>query len=418
MSMVRDKKLAAAGKEKIDWVQKHMPVLGNLRKEYMAGRPFAGVNVSLCLHLEAKTAFLCQVLAEGGARVAISGSNPLSTQDDVAAALAASGVGVYAWYNATAAEYDDFLKINIQENKPHLVIDDGGDLVTLLHSEAFKSYLPDIRGGAEETTTGLVRLRAMARQKQLHFPMIAVNDAYCKHLFDNRHGTGQSVWDGIMRTTNLLVAGKNVVVVGYGWCGKGVAQRARGLGANVLVTEVNPINALEASMDGFRVMPLMEAAPQGDFFVTVTSCVNAIGSRHMAVMKDGAVVCNAGHFDVEIDKKALAIQAKSISTVKKNIIEYRLDQNRSVYLLAEGRLVNLAAGDGHPIEIMDLSFAVQALSLEYLLDNAGRLPHEVIKVPYEIDKRVAELKLASGGIKIDALDEDQARYLSGLHPDI
>jgi adenosylhomocysteinase len=412
MSVVRNPKLAPEGEAKIAWVAMHMPVLGSLRERYRSEKPFNRLNISICLHLEAKTAFLCQVLMEGGARVAISGSNPLSTQDDVAAALAASGVAVYAWHDATADEYHDFLRMNIEENKPQLLIDDGGDMVTLLHSPAFQSYLPEIMGGAEETTTGLLRLRAMVKANLLTFPMIAVNDAYCKYLFDNRYGTGQSVWDGVMRTTNLVIAGKNVVVAGYGWCGKGVASRARGLGANVIVTEVDPISALEALMDGFRVMPMLEAAPLGDIFVTVTSCLSAIGSEHISVMKDGAVLCNAGHFDVEIDKKALAIQAQKIRAVKKNIMEYQLGDGRSLFLLAEGRLVNLASGDGHPIEIMDLSFALQALSLEYLVQEKGRLPNDVLKVPYELDRKVAELKLTATGIRIDVLDKHQKAYLT------
>lgn len=412
MSVVRHEQLAPEGKAKIDWVAMHMPVLGHLKEHYQIEKPFSGLNISVCLHLEAKTAYLCQVLMEGGAKVAISGSNPLSTQDDVAAALADSGVSVYAWHGATAEEYADFLRMNIEENKPQLVIDDGGDMVALLHSQPFQSYLPTILGGAEETTTGLLRLRAMSKANLLAFPMVAVNDAYCKYLFDNRYGTGQSVWDGIMRTTNLLIAGKNVVVAGYGWCGKGVAGRARGLGANVIVTEVNPINALEALMDGFRVMPMLEAAPKGDIFVTVTSCLNAIGSEHISVMKDGAVLCNAGHFDVEIDKKALAVQAQKIRTIKKNIVEYQMKDGRSLFLLAEGRLVNLASGDGHPIEIMDLSFALQALSLEYLVQNIGLLPNDVIKVPYELDQKVAELKLAAAGLAIDILDSKQRAYLA------
>ncbi len=415
MSIIRDKSLAGPGEEKIAWVEKHMPVLGTMREKYRVNKPFQGLRVSICLHLEAKTAYLCRVLAEGGAQVAISGSNPLSTQDDVAAALAEGGVGVFAWHNSSDAEYEDFLYKNLTENRPHLIIDDGGDLTALLHQEDMEPISRDVLGGAEETTTGLIRLRSLARQNKLLFPMMAVNDAHCKYLFDNRLGTGQSVWDGIIRTTNLLVAGKNVVVVGYGWCGKGVANRARGLGANVIVAEVDPIHALEALMDGFRVMPLEEAAPLGDFFITVTSCINAIGSRHIAVMKDRAIMCNAGHFDTEIDKQALTVQAEKIRAGKKNITEYRLKDGRSLFLLAEGRLVNLASGDGHPAEIMDLSFALQALSLEYLQEQAGSLPRRVLKVPYELDKKVAELKLASGGINIDSLDERQARYLSGLH---
>lgn len=417
MSIIRDPGLAEAGEGKIAWVEKHMPLLRALGEEYRKNQPFEGMRISICLHLEAKTAFLCRVLSQGGARVAISGSNPLSTQDDVAAALAARGVGVYAWYNATPAEYDDFLEKNLQENRPHLLIDDGGDLVALLHRDDMQDLCRGVIGGAEETTTGLIRLRGMACSGTLKFPMMAVNDAYCKYLFDNRHGTGQSVWDGIMRTTNLLVAGKNVVVVGYGWCGKGVAQRARGLGANVTVTEVDPIRALEAMMDGFRVMPLLEAAPLGDFFITVTSSINVISESHIQGMKDGAILCNAGHFDREIDKKALARLAGRIRTIKKNIQEYWMKDGRSLYLLAEGRLVNLASGDGHPAEIMDLSFALQALSLEYLKDEGGKLPCQVLGVPLELDRKVAELKLASSGVRIDALDEKQARYLAGLDMD-
>ncbi len=412
MSMIRDEKLAPEGRAKIDWVKKHMPVLGALAREYRDRKPFEGINISICLHLEAKTAYLCQVLAASGARVAIAGSNPLSTQDDVAAALAESGVDVFAWYDASAEEYDNFLEVMLEENRPSLIVDDGGDLVSLLHKKEKEDLLKNIIGGAEETTTGVLRLRAMEQNKVLKFPMMAVNDAYCKYLFDNRYGTGQSVWDGIMRTTNLLVAGKNVVVAGYGWCGKGVASKAKGLGANVIITEVDPIKAVEAVMDGYRVMPLLAAAPLGDIFITVTSCKGAIDREHFKEMKDGAIICNAGHFDVEINKEALKDMAEKVKKGKKNIVEYQLSDKKSIYLLAEGRLVNLAAGDGHPAEIMDLSFALQALSLEYLQQNKGKLPAAVLNVPEELDKSVARLKLKTLGVAIDSLSSEQEKYLS------
>lgn len=412
MSMIRDKKLAPEGRAKIDWVKKHMPVLSALAQGYEERKPFKGLSISICLHLEAKTAYLCQVLAASGAQVAIAGSNPLSTQDDVAAALAESGVDVFAWYDASAEEYDHFLEVMLEENMPDLIVDDGGDLVSLLHEKEKKDLLKNIIGGAEETTTGVLRLRAMEQDNVLKFPMMAVNDAYCKYLFDNRYGTGQSVWDGIMRTTNLLVAGKNVVVVGYGWCGKGVASKAKGLGANVIVTEVDPIKAVEAVMDGHRVMPLLDAAPLGDIFITVTGCKSAIDSEHFKEMKDGAVICNAGHFDVEINKNALAAMAEKIKQGKKNIVEYQVNNRKSIYLLAEGRLVNLAAGDGHPAEIMDLSFALQALSLEYLQQNKGKLPSAVLNLPLELDKSVARLKLTTLGVAIDALTSEQVQYLA------
>ena len=412
MSMIRDEKLAPKGRAKIDWVKKHMPVLGALAKEYQDRKPFEGINISICLHLEAKTAYLCQVLAVSGARVAIAGSNPLSTQDDVAAALAESGVDVFAWYDASAEEYDNFLEVMLQENRPSLIVDDGGDLVSLLHKKEKEDLLKNIIGGAEETTTGVLRLRAMEQSNVLKFPMMAVNDAYCKYLFDNRYGTGQSVWDGIMRTTNLLIAGKNVVIVGYGWCGKGVASKAKGLGANVIITEVDPIKAVEAVMDGYRVMPLLSAAPLGDIFVTVTSCKSAIGREHFKELKDGAIICNAGHFDVEINKDALQDMTVKVKKGKKNIVEYQLSDKKSIYLLAEGRLVNLAAGDGHPAEIMDLSFALQALSLEYLQQNKKKLPAAVLNVPAELDKSVARLKLKTLGVAIDSLSSEQEKYLS------
>ncbi len=388
-----------------------MPVLNVLADKYRKDKPFKGLNIAICLHLEAKTAYLAQVLADSGANVAITGSNPLSTQDDVAAALDDYGVEVFSWYNATDEEYNNFLETTLEENKPNLIIDDGGDLVSLLHREDKKHFLANVIGGSEETTTGVLRLKAMENSKVLQFPMMAVNDAYCKYLFDNRYGTGQSVWDGIMRTTNLLVAGKNVVVVGYGWCGKGVAQRAKGLGGNVIVTEIDPIKAIEAIHDGFRVMNLKKASKIGDIFVTVTSCKGAISREHFEEMKDGAIISNAGHFDVEIDKNTLKDMCLEKSTARKNIVEYKMSKNKSIYLLAEGRLVNLAAGDGHPAEIMDLSFSLQALSLEYLKNNQRNLPKGVIKMPPELDQRVASLKLNSLGIEIDKLTNQQKDYL-------
>ncbi|PQP87637.1 adenosylhomocysteinase, partial [Paenibacillus sp. AR247] len=349
------------------------------------------------------------VVKAGGAEVTITGSNPLSTQDDVCAALVEDGVTVLAKYNPDPVEYKEFL-IRALETKPDLIIDDGGDLVTILHSER-PDLLETIRGGAEETTTGIIRLKALEKDGLLKFPMVAVNDAYCKYLFDNRYGTGQSVFDAINRTTNLVVAGKTVVVVGYGWCGKGVAMRAKGLGAKVIVTEVNAIRAVEAHMDGFEVMPMLEAAKHGDFFVTVTGNRDVITGEHYDVMKDGAILSNAGHFDVEVNKPELAARAESIRTVRRNIEEYKLTDGRKIYLLAEGRLVNLGAGDGHPAEIMDMTFALQAMSLKYVNDNYQNLGAQVLNVPLEIDEQVARHKLASLGIQTDRLSQEQIRYL-------
>jgi len=342
--------------------------------------------------------------------VHITGSNPLSTQDDVAAALAERGVSVSAWYGATPSEYEGFLA-EVLDSRPSLLIDDGGDLVGMLH-EKRPDQLGEIRGGAEETTTGLSRLRALESEGRLAFPMIAVNDAHMKHLFDNRYGTGQSTWDGIMRTTNLVIAGKTVVVAGYGWCGKGVAMRARGLGANVVVTEVDPVAANEALLEGFRVMPMNEAAAVGEIFVTVTGNRSVIDGEDFARMPDGAILANAGHFDVEIDKEALGKMAVSRRQVRRNIEEYRLRDGRRVYLLAEGRLVNLAAGDGHPVEIMDISFAIQALALEHVAVEGPGLPRQVLPVPPEIDAEVARLRLAAAGAAIDELTAAQRAYLA------
>ena len=409
MSTIRDAALAPGGRLKIDWVREHMPVLRGLAAEFQNEKPFAGLRVAICLHLEAKTAYMAEVIREGGAEVTITGSNPLSTQDDVAAALVAEGITVHAWHGASAKEYKEHLRL-AAESVPHLIIDDGGDLVTLLHTD-YPQLLAGVRGGAEETTTGLNRLRAMAAESELKIPMLAVNDAYCKFLFDNRHGTGQSVWDGIMRATNLVVAGKEVVVVGYGWCGRGVAARASGLGARVNVCEVNPIRALEAVMDGHKVLPLAAAATAGDIFITVTGCRDALTAKHFRRMKDGVILCNAGHFDLEINKGDLADLAQSVNTVRRGVEAYEIKGKR-IYLLAEGRLVNLAAADGHPAEIMDMSFALQLEALRYLNDNFGRLPSKVLPLPAALDEKVARRKLDALGITIDHLSPAQECYLS------
>lgn len=397
------------GQKKIDWVAAHMPVLNALRQEFEKELPFINKRVVICLHLEAKTAYLAKVMQAGGAEVAVAASNPLSTQDDVVAALVEGGIKAFAWHGATDEEYHRHLQMAL-DFQPDYIIDDGGDLVSTIHSKR-QELLSKVQGGAEETTTGILRLKAMEREGKLKFPMIAVNDAQCKYLFDNRYGTGQSVWDGIMRTTNLVVAGKTVVVAGYGWCGKGVSLRAKGLGARVIVCEVDPVKANEALMDGFKVMPMVQAAPLGDFFVTVTGNKDVIRGEHFKVMKPGAIMCNAGHFDVEINKVHLRELSKSKSQVKPNIEEYRMKDGKSLYLLAEGRLVNLAAGDGHPAEVMDMTFALQALSLRYVVQNSGKLSPGVYPVPKEIDDKVAYLRLQSLGISIDNLSTEQKNYL-------
>lgn len=413
-SVIKDLKLAPEGHLKIDWVEAHMPVLSRVRQQFEQQQPFKGLKVAISLHLEAKTAYLAKVIQAGGAEVTVTGSNPLSTQDDVCAALVEDGVTVFAKYDPEPEEYKELL-LRTLETKPDLLIDDGGDLVTILHAER-PDLLKGIRGGAEETTTGILRLKSLEKEGALKFPMVAVNDAFCKYLFDNRYGTGQSVWDGINRTTNLVVAGKTVVVVGYGWCGKGVAMRAKGLGANVIVTEIDAIKAVEAYMDGFRVMPMEEAAKHGDFFVTVTGNRDVISGEHYDVMKDGAILSNAGHFDVEVNKPDLEARSQSFRTVRRNIEEYLLKDGRKIYLLAEGRLVNLAAGDGHPAEIMDMTFALQALSLKYVNDQYTNIGNQVVNVPYELDEQVARYKLESLGIEIDELSEEQKSYLNSWSP--
>lgn len=410
-SMIRDIHLAPQGQLKLDWVAAHMPLLNQIKNNYEKELPFRGKKVVICLHLEAKTGYLGQVIKAGGADVCMVASNPLSTQDDVVAALVDSGIQVHAWYNATDEEYKMHLHRGLDFH-PDLVIDDGGDLVSTLHKER-PQQLTEIIGGCEETTTGILRLRAMEKDGTLNFPMVAVNDAFCKYLFDNRYGTGQSVWDGINRTTNLVVAGKTVVVAGYGWCGKGVAMRGKGLGARVIVTEVDPIKAIEAIMDGFTVLTMEEAAPLGDFFITVTGNVDVIRKEHLAVIKDQAILANAGHFDVEVSKKDLSALAVSKRRVRNNIEEYVLKDGRKIYLLAEGRLVNLAAGDGHPAEIMDMTFALQALSLQYIFEHRDELSPHVYEVPREIDQKVAAMKLHTLGVKIDNLTEQQKKYLAG-----
>ncbi len=410
MSEIRNPSLAAEGEKKLSWAWANMPLLRTLEKEFRTEKPFSGMKIALSIHLEAKTANLCRLMQTGGAEMHVTGSNPLSTQDDVAAALASGGVNVYAWHGASESEYNRHIGMALS-CAPDLVIDDGGDLVHALHTE-LSGLLPGVIGGCEETTTGVLRLKAMAASGVLRFPMIAVNDARCKYLFDNRYGTGQSVWDGINRTTNLVVAGKNVVVAGYGWCGRGVAMRAKGFGARVIVTEVDPVKALEAMMDGFTVMPMAEAASIGDLFVTVTGCRDVIDGRHFALLKDGAVLANAGHFNVEVNMEALEDFAVSSFDARNNITGYRLPNGKTVYVLAEGRLVNLAAGDGHPVEIMDMSFALQALSARYMAENGPSLAPGVYRVPQALDDEVAHRKLSSCGMSVDELTSLQKAYLA------
>lgn len=408
MSRIKDVSLYASGEQKIQWVKSYMPLLSGLEKEFREELPFKGLRVALSVHLEAKTAYLCRVLQAGGAEMYVTGSNPLSTQDDIAAALVHGGMEVFAVHGATAEEYHAHLKA-VMEHRPNIIIDDGGDLVNLIHNE-YSEFLPEVLGGCEETTTGIIRLQAMARDNALQFPMMAVNNAKCKYLFDNRYGTGQSVWDGINRTTNLIVAGKTVVVAGYGWCGKGVAMRAKGLGAKVIVTEVDAVKAMEAVMDGFTVLPMVEAAETGDFFVTVTGCKDVITESAMRRMKDGAILCNAGHFNVEINVGDLEKLSVEQFESRKNIMGYRLADGRVLHLIAEGRLVNLAAGDGHPAEIMDMSFAIQALSARYIAQHRN-LEKGVHFVPEEIDREVARRKLLAWGVKVDNLTDAQEDYL-------
>ncbi|MEG1632673.1 MAG: adenosylhomocysteinase [Oscillospiraceae bacterium] len=409
MSEIKNIALAPEGERKIEWVRRNMPILRGIEADFAASRPFEGLKIALSVHLEAKTAYLCRVMAAGGARMLVTGSNPLSTQDDVAAALAAGGMEVFAVHGAEPCDYRRHLETVLSVG-PNVIIDDGGELVDMMHGE-YKALLPGVIGGCEETTTGIIRLRQRAKAGKLQFPMMMVNDADCKHLFDNRYGTGQSVWDGIMRTTNLIVAGKRVVISGYGWCGKGVAMRAKGLGAKVTITEVDPVRAIEAVMDGFEVAPMAEAAADGDMFITVTGCRDIIRAEHFLLMRDGAILSNAGHFNIEIDMDALQKTAIRSFEARHNITGYELSNGRTIFVIAEGRLVNLAAGDGHPAEIMDMSFAIQALSAEYLVKNRGLLPAQPLPVPPSIDGDVARRKLRAIGVGIDELSDVQKEYV-------
>lgn len=410
MSEIRDITLAPSGEKKIAWAKRYMPLLNSIEEDFKKEKPFAGLKMTVSLHLEAKSAYLCWVLMEGGADLRITGCNPLSTQDDVVAALVSKGAQVWAWYDCTQEEYDRHMAKALAFG-PNIIIDDGGDLVSMLHRH-MPELLPGVMGGCEETTTGIIRLRAMEREEALKFPMLTVNDARCKHFFDNRYGTGQSVWDGINRATNLVVAGKNVVVAGYGWCGRGIAMRARGLGARVTVTEIDPVKALEAMMDGYEVKTMDEAAAEGDIFVTSTGCCKVITERHFEKMRDGAILCNAGHFNVEVDVDWLERNAASKSEGRTQVTRgYTLKNGRTLFVLAEGRLVNLASGDGHPVEIMDMSFAIQALAAKYVADRRGSLPVAVIEIPDEIDYDVARRKLAVSNMTIDTLTPEQVEYL-------
>lgn len=409
MSIVRDMALAESGRRKIQWVRDFMPALAQIEARFEKEQPFRGLRVAVSVHLEAKTANLGYVLSKGGAQVSLTGSNPLSTQDDVAAGLASLGVETFGIHGASAEEYEAHL-IETLKCRPHIVIDDGGDLIDLLGGKC-KAYASDLIGGCEETTTGILRLKAREKDGILPCPMVAVNDAKAKHYYDNKYGTGQSVWDGIMHTTNLVVAGKTVVVAGYGWCGKGVAMRAAGMGANVIVTEVDPFKALDATMNGFRVMTMDQAAPLGDVFVTVTGCKDVIVGRHFQAMKHNALLANAGHFDCEVNVAALRELAESSQLRRENIVGYTLPNGKTLNVLAEGRLVNLAAGNGHPAEIMDMSFAVQALAAEWLSKQTG-LEKKVYAVPDAIDDEIGRAKLAALGLSIDSLTEEQEKYLT------
>ena len=409
MTNIADINLAPSGEDKIQWVASYMPLLNTIKEDFRRNKPFAGMDISMSIHLEAKTAYLAIVLAEGGANVHVTGSNVLSTQDDIAAALAKRGFDVNAIHGADDKRYEEDLRTTLACH-PQLILDDGGDFVGLLHGNS--AELGDrLIGGCEETTTGILRLKARAKAGRLRFPMVAVNDADCKHLFDNRYGTGQSALTAIMALTNLTIASRTVVVSGYGWCGKGVALRAKGMGAKVIVTEVNPVRAIEAVMDGFLVMPMAEAAKLGDLFISVTGCKDVIIGEHMQVMRDGAMLSNAGHFDCEVNKKDLAALAEEIWERKPGITGYRMKDGRIINLLAEGRLVNLAAGMGHPAEIMDMSFAIQALSVKYLAEHRGELKPGVIPVPDEINDEVARKKLKAMHVAIDSLTPEQEKYL-------
>lgn len=407
---IKDINLAPSGAEKIEWAYRNMPVLRAIEAELIEEQPFKGLKISVSVHVEAKTACLARALARGGADVALTGCNPLSTQDDVAAALVASGMKVYTIHGDNEQEYIEHLKMALAF-KPDIVIDDGGDFAMLLHSE-LKDMVPGIIGGCEETTTGVHRLEILEKENKLLYPVVAVNDARCKHLFDNRFGTGQSVWTAIMATTNLVVAGKTVVVAGFGMCGRGVAMRAKGLGAKVVVTEIDPVKACEAIMEGYQVMTMDEASAIGDVFVTVTGCKDVIVKRHFENMKDGAICCNAGHFDCEVNIRELDSISVRKEELRNNIVGYELPSGKTICILAEGRLVNLASGDGHPVEIMDMSFALQAQSARYIAKYGKDLEKKVYQTPEVIDNRVAEILLETKKISIDELTEEQEKYIN------
>jgi len=404
---VKDISLADRGRLKIEWAEAHMPVLMKIRKIFESEKPFEGINIGFALHVTKETAVLVETLIAGGGDVAIAGCNPLSTQDDVAAALADNGVKVFAWRGETREEY--YRNINrVLDYKPNVTIDDGADLIFTVHKER-RNLIKYIKGGCEETTTGIIRLRAMERENKLEYPVMDVNDARTKHFFDNRYGTGQSTIDGILRATNVLIAGKTFVISGYGFCGKGVAKRAEGMGANVIITEVDPVKALEAVMDGFRVMPMDRASEIGDIFVTVTGDVDIIRGRHINKMKDGAIIANSGHFNVEINIQEIEELSIRKKKIRENVEKYELKNGKSIYLLSEGRLVNLAAAEGHPSEVMDMSFANQAFAVKYIVEND--LKPAIYKIPRDIDERIAKLKLKTMGIEIDKLTERQKKYL-------
>ena len=408
-SKIKDIALAPSGHDKINWVKNFMPVMNAIEKEYSVTKPFAGKRMVMTMHLEAKTAYLALVLQAAGAEVIATASNPLSTQDDVCAALVEGGVTVFAHHGCTMEEYDAYIDMAL-DCQPDIIMDDGGDLIYRLHNER-RELLPRIIGGSEETTTGVIRDRALEAAGKLEFPMLAANDAYCKYLFDNRYGTGQSTWEGIMRATNLVIAGKTVVIAGYGWCGKGGAMRAKGLGANVIITEVDPIKAIEAVFDGFRVMPMDEAAKVGDIFLTLTGDKDILRKWHYESMKDGAVMANSGHFDLEINIPELEEVSESRTQVKPGIEEFKFANGKKLYLLGEGRLVNLACGDGHPAEIMDLSWGVQFFSALHIVENHDKLENKVYVLPEEVNAKIAKIKLAAMGIEIDELTPEQYAYL-------
>jgi len=408
---VKDLRQAEGGRRRIDWAETEMPVLRHIRERFAKERPLKGMRLSACLHVTTETANLMYTLQAGGADIVVCASNPLSTQDDVAASLVTHfEIPVYAVKGEDNPTYYKHIHLAL-DHRPHFTLDDGADLVSTLHKER-REVLPEVQGGTEETTTGVIRLRAMARDGALAYPIMAVNDAMTKHLFDNRYGTGQSTLDGIVRATNILLAGKTFVVAGYGWCGRGLAMRARGMGANVIITEVDPLPALEAVMDGFRVMPMSEAASIGDIFCTVTGDLKVIDRPHFESMKDGAIVANSGHFNVEVNIPALEEMTAEKRRVRQFVEQYILEDGRRINLLGEGRLVNLAAAEGHPASVMDMSFANQALALEYLVQNAEQLEKRVYTIPEEIDRQIAKLKLEAMGIRIDALSEEQVRYLA------